>query len=104
MGELLANDQYREKLRTALHTMDNRTPQSPSNNPFRNLNTIGSVKTTTLTMTVRINNVIEDVILDSDVAMSVIIRKKVLRLGLEINPINTLNLTAYRSLLEVVET
>ena len=65
---------------------------------------IGNVKTTTLTMAVHLANVVEDVISNSGAAVSVIIRKKVLQLGLEIDPVNTLNLTIYRSLLGVVGT
>ena len=55
-------------------------------------------------MAVCIANVIEDVIPDSRAAVSVITKKKALQLGLEIDPVNTLNLSIYRSLLEVVGT
>src|ERR1044072_8517131 len=84
--------------------MNNRAAQPPTNpnNPFRNLNTVGNVKTTALTMAVRINNVIEDVIPDSGAAVSVITRKKALQFELEIDPMNTLNLTVYGNPLGVV--
>ena len=55
-------------------------------------------------MAVRIANVVEDVILDSEAAVSVITKKKALQLGLDIDPVNTLNLTAYGSPLGVVGT
>ena len=104
VGELLANDQYREELRTALHTIDNHTATPPVNkkNLFNNL--VGNVRNNALTMAVRIANVVEDMIPDSGAAVSVITRKKAIQLGLNIDPVNTLNLTAYGSPLGVVGT
>src|SRR6185369_10645805 len=52
VGELLANEQYRQGLRTALNSLDNRTPDS--NNPFNNINQVRKIKTTALTMAVKI--------------------------------------------------
>src|ERR1043165_8950075 len=63
---------------------------------------VGNIKTTTFTMTVRIANIVKDVISDSGAAVLVIMRKKALQLGLKIDPINTLNLTTYESPLRVV--
>src|ERR1044072_1097790 len=87
MGELLANDTYREELRTALNTVGNRQPASqnrqieppPTNNPFRNL--VDNISTTALTMTVRIGTHREDAISDSGAAVSVITRARVQELG-----------------------
>ena len=54
-------------------------------------------------MVIRIANVIEDVIPNLGAAVLIITKKKVLQLGLEIDPLNTLNLTTYENPLGVVE-
>ena len=108
MGELLANDTYREELRTAFNTVGNRQPAPQNrqieppqtNNPFRNL--VGSISTTALTMTVRIGTHREDAIPDSGAAVSVITRARAQELGLTISNNLDINLTAYGNPLGVV--
>jgi len=108
MGELLANDTYREELRTALNTVENRQPAPQNrqieppqtNNPFRNL--VGNISTTALTMTVQIGSQREDVIPDSGAAVSVITRTKAQQLGLTVVNNPDMNLTAYGNPLGVV--